>query len=41
MKTQYQVVDIFTKPLKNDVFIKMRDMLGVMKGSSLRRSVEN
>ena len=36
MKTQDQVANIFTKPLKYDVFIKMRDILGVMKKSSLR-----
>jgi hypothetical protein len=31
VKTQDQVTNIFTKPLKNDIFIKMRDMLEVMK----------
>jgi len=31
MKTQDQVTNIFTKPLKYDVFAKMRDMLRVMK----------
>jgi hypothetical protein len=36
VKTQNQFADIFTKPLKYDVFIEMRDMLGVMKKSSLR-----
>jgi hypothetical protein len=36
MKTQDQVANIFTKPLKYDVFIKMRDILGVMKKSSLK-----
>jgi hypothetical protein len=41
MKTQDQVADIFTKPLKYDVFIKMRDVLGVMKKSSLREDVES
>ena len=44
MKTQNQVTDIFTKSrmwrLKYDVFIKIRDVLGVMKKSSLR-GVEN
>jgi hypothetical protein len=34
-------VDIFTKPLKYDVFIKIRDVLEVMKKSSLRRDVES
>jgi len=33
MKTQDQVTDIFTKPLKYDVFAKMRDMLGVTKNN--------
>ena len=39
MKTQDQVTNIFTKPLKYDVFAKMRDMLGeelrqlILKGS--------
>ena len=41
MKTQDQVADIFTKPLKYDVFIKMRDVLGVMKKSSLRGDIES
>jgi hypothetical protein len=31
VKTQDQVTDIFTKPLKHDVFAKMRDMLGVIR----------
>jgi hypothetical protein len=31
---------MFTKPLKDDVFIKMRDLLGVTKKSSLRRMLE-
>jgi hypothetical protein len=41
IKTQDQVTDIFTKPLKYNVFIKMRDMLGVMKKSSLREEVQS
>jgi len=41
IKTQDQVTDIFTKPLKYNVFIKMRDVLGVMKKSSLRKDVES
>jgi hypothetical protein len=41
VKTQYQVASIFTKPLKYDVFTKIRDLLGVMKQSSLRGDVEN
>jgi hypothetical protein len=40
VKTQNQVADIFTKSLKYDVFIKIKDVLGVMKKSSLR-GVEN
>jgi len=31
VKTQGQVTDIFTKPLKHDVFTKIRDMLGVIR----------
>jgi len=41
MKTQDQVTNIFIKPLKYDIFIKMRDILGVMKKSSLRGDVES
>jgi hypothetical protein len=41
MKTHDQVVYIFTKPLKYDIFIKIRDMLGVMKKLSLRGGVKN
>lgn len=36
MKTQDQVANTFTKPLKYNVFIKMRDMFGVMKKASSR-----
>jgi len=28
-KSKYQIADIFTKPLKIDAFIKLRDMLGM------------
>jgi hypothetical protein len=41
VKIQDQVANIFIKPLKYDVFIKMRDVLRVMKKSSLRRDVES
>jgi hypothetical protein len=41
MKTQDQVAHIFTKPLKHDIFSKMRDMLRVIKKSSLKRDVES
>jgi len=41
VKTQDQVVNIFTKPRKYNVFIKMRNVLGVMNKSSLRRGVES
>jgi len=41
VKTQYQVANIFTKPLKYDVFTKIRDLLGVMKKSNLRGGIEN
>ena len=40
IKSQDQVADIFTKPLKFEDFIKMRYLLGVTK-SSLRGGVEN
>ncbi|KAG7553295.1 hypothetical protein ISN45_Aa06g038290 [Arabidopsis thaliana x Arabidopsis arenosa] len=40
VKTHDQVVDIFTKPLKREDFIKMRSLLGVTK-SSLRGGVES
>jgi hypothetical protein len=39
VKIKYQAADIFIKPLKYDVFIKMRDLLGVMKKSSLKGDV--
>ena len=39
VKTNDQVADIFTKPLKREDFIKMRSLLGVTK-SSLRGVVE-
>jgi len=41
VKTQDQVTKIFTKPLKHDVFAKTRDMLEVLKKSSLRKDVES
>jgi hypothetical protein len=41
MKIQDQVAHIFTKLLKHDIFVKMRDMLGVIKKSSLKRDVES
>lgn len=42
VKTQDQVADIFTKPLKVDVFNKLKDMIGVVSGSEfgLRGGVE-
>ena len=42
VKTQDQVADIFTKPLKADVFNKLKDMIGVVSGSEfgLRGAVE-
>ena len=40
VKTNDQVADIFTKPLKREDFIKMRSLLGVTK-SSLRGGVES
>ncbi|CAJ2639996.1 unnamed protein product [Trifolium pratense] len=39
MKTDDQVADIFTKPLKREHFVKLRYLLGVAK-SSLREAVE-
>jgi hypothetical protein len=41
VKTQDQITNIFTKPLKHDVFAKTKDMLGVIKKSSLRKDVES
>ena len=41
MKTQDQVANIFTKPLKYDIFNKMRDVLEVMKKSSLKGNNES
>ena len=32
-RTQEQIADIMTKPLKVDVFLKLRDMLGVCSDS--------
>ncbi|KAJ8639347.1 hypothetical protein MRB53_016041 [Persea americana] len=42
VKTQDQVADIFAKPLKADVFNKLKDMIGVVSGSEfgLRGGVE-
>ena len=36
VKSLDQIVDIFTKPLKYDIFYKLRMMIGVGKISSLR-----
>jgi len=41
VKTQNQIADIFIKPLENDVFIKMRNILGFMKKTSLKGDVES
>ena len=41
LKIQDQITYIFTKPLKHDVFVKMRDMLGVIKKSKLKGDVES
>jgi hypothetical protein len=41
VKTQDQVANIFTKPLKYDIFNKMRDVLEVMKKSSLKGDIES
>jgi hypothetical protein len=41
VKTQDQVANIFTKPLKYDIFNKMRDVLEVMKKSSLKGNNES
>jgi hypothetical protein len=40
VKTQDRIADIFTKPHKYDVFIKIRDVLGVIKKLNLRGDVE-
>ena len=41
--SNHQLVDIFTKPLKHDVFSRLKTMLGMTKHgeSSLRGDVEN
>ena len=41
VKAQEQVADIFTKLVEYDVFTKIRDLLRVMKKSSLGRGFEN
>ncbi|KAK3037884.1 hypothetical protein RJ639_032114 [Escallonia herrerae] len=41
VKSVDQLADIFTKPLKDDIFQKLRMMIGVGNMSSLRGSVEN
>jgi hypothetical protein len=41
VKTQGQVIDIITKPLKYDIFIKMRNILRVIKKSSLKGDVKS
>ncbi|KAL0320218.1 UNVERIFIED_CONTAM: Retrovirus-related Pol polyprotein from transposon TNT 1-94 [Sesamum radiatum] len=40
-KTLDQVADIFTKALKKDRFQQLREMIGVVKHSSLEGGVEN
>ena len=40
VKSLDQITDMFTKPLKYDIFSKLRMMIGVGKISSLRESVE-
>jgi hypothetical protein len=41
VKSQDQVADIFTKPLKYDTFYKLRALLGVMRKTSLRGDVRS
>jgi hypothetical protein len=41
VKTQEQVADIFTKQFKYDIFIEIRNVLEVMKKSSLKWGVES
>ena len=36
VKTREQIADIFTKPLKSEVFKYLRDNLGMLNGTSLR-----
>ena len=40
VKSQDQVADIFTKPLKYDTFYKLRALLGVIRKTSLRGMLE-
>jgi hypothetical protein len=37
--SEYQIADIFTKPLKTNVFLKMKNMLGMIE-PSLRRVLD-
>uniref|UniRef100_A0A2N9ICE2 Integrase catalytic domain-containing protein n=1 Tax=Fagus sylvatica TaxID=28930 RepID=A0A2N9ICE2_FAGSY len=41
VKSQDQVADIFTKPLKYDTFYKLRALLGVIRKTSLRGDVRS
>ena len=41
VKSQDQVADIFTKPLKYDTFYKLRALLGVIRKPSLRGDVRS
>ena len=41
VKSQDQVADIFTKPLKYDTFCKLRALLGVIRKTSLRGDVRS
>lgn len=41
IKTLDQVADIFTKPLKTERFQQQREIIGVVKKSSLQGGVEN
>ena len=41
VKSQDQVADIFTKPLKYDTFYKLQALLGVIRKTSLRGDVRS
>ncbi|PKA46909.1 Retrovirus-related Pol polyprotein from transposon TNT 1-94 [Apostasia shenzhenica] len=41
IKSQDQVADVFTKPIKSSTFQKIYEQLGMMRRSSLRGSVRN
>jgi hypothetical protein len=41
IKIQDKIIDIFTNPLKYDVVVKIRDILKIIRKSSLKKDIEN